>query len=220
ETNDEALKQQLWDLLYDKTYSVAKQLISNKKERSKAFSKIIDEYLESLPEDTTVDKDLAKRYYKEIQKKGSRRLVLDENVRLDGRQMREIRPISCEVNLLPSTHGSALFTRGETQSLSTVTLATKLDEQLIDGAMISGASKFILHYNFPGFSTGEVKPNRGPRRREVGHGNLAYRALAYVMPAPEENPYTVRVVSDILESNGSSSMATVCAGALALMDCG
>lgn len=220
ETNDEAFKQQLWDLLYEKTYNVAKQLIANKKERSKAFSKIIDEYLESLPEDTTVDKDMAKRYYKEIQKKAARRLVLEENVRLDGRKMREIRPISCEVNLLPSTHGSALFTRGETQSLSTVTLGTKLDEQLIDGAMISGSSKFILHYNFPGFSTGEVKPNRGPGRREVGHGNLAYRALKFVMPAPEDNPYTVRVVSDILESNGSSSMATVCAGALALMDSG
>lgn len=220
EVNDDALKQQLWDLLYDKTYNVAKQLISNKRERSKAFSQIIDDYLASLPEDTTVDKDLVKRYYKEIQKKASRRLVLDENVRLDGRKTREIRKITCEVDYLPSTHGSSVFTRGETQSLSTVTLGTKLDEQLIDGAMISGSSKFILHYNFPGFSTGEVKPNRGPGRREVGHGNLAFRALKQVMPAAEENPYTVRVVSDILESNGSSSMATVCAGSLALMDAG
>lgn len=220
EVHDDALKQQLWDLLYDKTYNVAKQTISNKKERSKAFSQILDDYLAALPEDTTVDKDLAKRYYKEIQKKASRRLVLDESVRLDGRKSREIRKITCEVDYLPSTHGSAVFTRGETQSLTTVTLGTKLDEQLIDGAMISGSSKFILHYNFPGFSTGEVKPNRGPGRREVGHGNLALRALKQVMPATDDNPYTVRVVSDILESNGSSSMATVCAGSLALMDAG
>ncbi len=133
---------------------------------------------------------------------------------------REIRPIWSEVDYLPSTHGSALFTRGETQSLTTVTLGTKLDEQMIDGAMISGSSKFILHYNFPGFSTGEVKPNRGPGRREVGHGNLAARALKQVLPPDEKNPYTIRVVSDILESNGSSSMATVCAGSLALMDAG
>ncbi len=220
EVNDAALKQQLWDLLYEKTYGVAKQLIANKRERSKAFSQILDDYLATLPEDTTTDKDLAKKYFKEIQKKAARRLVLDENVRLDGRKTREIRKITCEVDYLPSTHGSAVFTRGETQSLSTVTLGTKLDEQLIDGAMISGSSKFILHYNFPGFSTGEVKPNRGPGRREVGHGNLALRALKQVMPAAEENPYTVRVVSDILESNGSSSMATVCAGSLALMDAG
>lgn len=220
EVKDDVLRQQLWDLLYDKTYAVAKQLIANKKERSKAFSQIIDDYLAALPEDTTIDKDLVKRYYREIQKKASRRLVLDENVRLDGRKTKAVRQITCEVDYLPSTHGSAVFTRGETQSLSTVTLGTKLDEQLIDGAMISGSSKFILHYNFPGFSTGEVKPNRGPGRREIGHGNLAFRALKQVMPAMEDNPYTVRIVSDILESNGSSSMATVCAGSLALMDSG
>ncbi|HLT72460.1 MAG TPA: polyribonucleotide nucleotidyltransferase [Cyclobacteriaceae bacterium] len=220
EVHDDVLKQQLWDLLYDKTYNVAKQTISNKKERSNAFSKILEDYLAGLPEDTEVDKDLAKKYYKEIQKKASRRLVLDESVRLDGRKSREIRKITCEVDYLPSPHGSAVFTRGETQSLTTVTLGTKLDEQLIDGAMISGSSKFILHYNFPGFSTGEVKPNRGPGRREVGHGNLAFRALKQVMPPTEDNPYTVRIVSDILESNGSSSMATVCAGSLALMDAG
>lgn len=220
EVKDDALRQQLWDLMYDKVYSVAKRLIANKKERSKAFSEILDDYIASLPEDTTIDKDLVKRYYKEIQKKASRRLVLDENVRLDGRKTREVRKITCEVDYLPSPHGSALFTRGETQSLSTVTLGTKLDEQLIDGAMISGSSKFILHYNFPGFSTGEVKPNRGPGRREVGHGNLASRALKQVLPPTQDNPYTVRIVSDILESNGSSSMATVCAGSLALMDAG
>jgi polyribonucleotide nucleotidyltransferase len=134
--------------------------------------------------------------------------------------MTQIRPIWSEVNYLPTAHGSAVFTRGETQSLTTVTLGTKLDEQLIDNAMLSGTNKFILHYNFPGFSTGEAKPNRGPGRREVGHGNLAMRALKKVLPPAEENPYTLRVVSDILESNGSSSMATVCAGSLALMDAG
>lgn len=220
EKKDEALKQDLYKLLYDKTYAVALLLTSNKKERSKAFGKVYEEYLATLPEDTTVDKDLAKKYFKDIQKKASRNLVLNENVRLDGRKTNEVRQIWCEVDFLPSPHGSALFTRGETQSLTTVTLGTKLDQQLIDGAMISGSSKFILHYNFPGFSTGEVKPNRGPGRREVGHGNLANRALKQILPADAENPYTIRIVSDILESNGSSSMATVCAGSLALMDAG
>jgi len=220
EVNDENLREELWKLLYDKTYNVARRLTKNKKERSKAFSAVIDEYLASLPEDTTVDKDLAKHYYHDIQKKASRDLVLNENVRLDGRKTNEIRQIWSEVDYLPSTHGSAIFTRGETQSLTTVTLGTKLDEQLIDGAMFSGSNKFILHYNFPGFSTGEVKPNRGPGRREIGHGNLAYRALKQVLPPDAENPYAIRIVSDILESNGSSSMATVCAGSLALMDAG
>ena len=220
EKKDENLKEELWKLLYDKVYAHARQQITNKKLRSEGFSKIIDEYLESLPEDTTVDKDLAKHYYHDIQKKASRDLVLNEGVRLDGRKPNEIREIWSEVDYLPSPHGSAVFTRGETQSLTTVTLGTKLDQQMVDGAMISGSSKFILHYNFPGFSTGEVKPNRGPGRREVGHGNLALRALKQVLPADADNPYTIRVVSDILESNGSSSMATVCAGSLALMDAG
>ncbi len=220
EKKDENLKAELWKLLYDRTYTHAKQQINNKKLRSEGFSKIIDEYVESLPADTTVDKDLARHYYHEIQKKASRDLVLNEGVRLDGRKPKEIREIWSEVDYLPSPHGSALFTRGETQSLTTVTLGTKLDQQTIDGAMISGSSKFILHYNFPGFSTGEVKPNRGPGRREVGHGNLALRALRQVLPPEADNPYTIRVVSDILESNGSSSMATVCAGSLALMDAG
>jgi len=139
---------------------------------------------------------------------------------LDGRKLDEIRQITCEVDYLPSPHGSAVFTRGETQSLTTVTLGTKMDEQMIDSAMVSGYNRFMLHYNFPGFSTGEVKPNRGPGRREVGHGNLAMRALKKVLPSDANNPYTIRVVSDILESNGSSSMATVCAGTLALMDAG
>lgn len=220
EKKDENLKEELWKLLYDKVYAHARQQIANKKLRSEGFSKIIDEYLDGLPEDTTVDKDLAKRYYHDIQKKASRDLVLNEGVRLDGRKPSEIREIWSEVDYLPSPHGSAVFTRGETQSLTTVTLGTKLDQQMIDGAMISGSSKFILHYNFPGFSTGEVKPNRGPGRREVGHGNLALRALKQVLPPDADNPYTIRVVSDILESNGSSSMATVCAGSLALMDAG
>jgi polyribonucleotide nucleotidyltransferase len=220
EVKDEALKQQLFDLLYPKAYEVARRQIKNKKERSAAFSQILDDYLATLPEDTTINKDLVKRYYHDIHKKAARDLVLNEGIRLDGRNTKQIRPIYTEVDLLPSTHGSALFTRGETQSLTTVTLGTKLDEQLIDGAMFSGSNKFILHYNFPGFSTGEVKPNRGPGRREVGHGNLALRGLKQVLPADTENPYTIRVVSDILESNGSSSMATVCAGSLALMDAG
>jgi polyribonucleotide nucleotidyltransferase len=220
EDSDENLRQELWKLMYDKAYAAAGQLIANKSQRSEAFSSILDEYMAALPEDTTVNKLLVKQYYKEIQKKAARDLVLNKGVRLDGRKTKEIRDIWSEVDYLPSPHGSAIFTRGETQSLTTVTLGTKLDEQMIDGAMIEGSSKFILHYNFPGFSTGEVKPNRGPGRREVGHGNLAYRALKQVLPVDEKNPYTIRIVSDILESNGSSSMATVCAGSLALMDAG
>jgi polyribonucleotide nucleotidyltransferase len=220
ENNDEKLREELWKLLYDKAYGHANLRTVNKSLRAEGFSKIIDEYIAALPEDSTVDKDLVKKYYHDIQKKAARNLVLNEGVRLDGRKTNEIRPIWSEVDYLPSPHGSAVFTRGETQSLTTVTLGTKLDEQMIDGAMIEGSNKFILHYNFPGFSTGEVKPNRGPGRREIGHGNLALRALKQVIPADVDNPYTIRVVSDILESNGSSSMATVCAGALALMDAG
>lgn len=220
EVNDEALREELNKLLYPKVYAVAKQQIKNKKERGKAFAQIVEVYLAALPEDSTVDKTLVKRYYHDIEKKAARDLVLNEGIRLDGRNTKEIRPIWSEVDILPSAHGSALFTRGETQSLTTVTLGTKLDEQMVDGAMFEGSNKFILHYNFPGFSTGEVKPNRGPGRREVGHGNLALRGLKYVIPPDTENPYTIRVVSDILESNGSSSMATVCAGSLALMDSG
>ncbi|MBT1696800.1 polyribonucleotide nucleotidyltransferase [Fulvivirgaceae bacterium PWU4] len=220
ETHDENLKAELWKLLYDKTYGHAALKTANKSLRAEGFAKIIDDYIASLPEDSTIDKDLVKHYYHDIQKKAARNLVLNEGVRLDGRKTTEIRSIWSEVDYLPSPHGSAIFTRGETQSLTTVTLGTKLDEQMIDGAMIEGSNKFILHYNFPGFSTGEVKPNRGPGRREVGHGNLALRALKQVVPADADNPYTIRVVSDILESNGSSSMATVCAGALALMDAG
>ena len=220
EVHDENLREELWKLFYDKAYDVAGLLTANKSDRSNAFSKIVEDYIEALPADTTISKDMVKHYYHDIQKKAARDLVLNKNVRLDGRTTKEIRQIWSEVGYLPQPHGSALFTRGETQSLTSVTLGTKLDEQMIDGAMIEGSSKFILHYNFPGFSTGEVKPNRGPGRREVGHGNLAFRALKQVLPPDEKNPYTIRIVSDILESNGSSSMATVCAGSLALMDAG
>ncbi len=149
-----------------------------------------------------------------------RNMILDDKLRLDGRKLNEIRPIWCEVNYLPSAHGSSVFTRGETQSLTSVTLGTKLDQQTVDGVFYEGSNKFMLHYNFPAFSTGEVKANRGLGRREIGHGNLAMRALKQVIPTGDDNPYTIRVVSDILESNGSSSMATVCAGTLALMDAG
>lgn len=220
ETNDEELQTEMMEKLYDQVYDVAKQTIKNKKIRTESFSKIKENYIESLPEDHGKDAFLINKYFHDIEKKAARNLVLEGGVRLDGRKMDEIRPIWSEVNYLPTAHGSAIFTRGETQSLTTVTLGTKLDEQMIDSAMVSGTNKFLLHYNFPGFSTGEVRPNRGPGRREVGHGNLAHRALKKVLPSVEENPYTVRVVSDILESNGSSSMATVCAGSLALMDAG
>jgi len=220
ETHDEELKAEMFEKLYDQVYEVAKKTISNKSERGAAFKQVKEDYLESLPEDHEKDTSLISKYFHDIEKKAARALVLNENVRLDGRDMNQIRPIWSEVNYLPTAHGSAIFTRGETQSLTSVTLGTKLDEQMIDNAMEKGFNKFILHYNFPGFSTGEVRPNRGPGRREVGHGNLAHRALKKVLPPVDDNPYTVRVVSDILESNGSSSMATVCAGSLALMDAG
>ena len=220
ETHDEELRNEMNEKLYNKVFEVAKKQIANKKERTDAFKNIKEEYIESLGEEQEKDPFLIDKYFHDIEKKAARSLVLDERVRLDGRQMDEIRPIWSEVDYLPTAHGSAIFTRGETQSLTTVTLGTKLDEQMIDNAMVTGSNKFILHYNFPGFSTGEVRPNRGPGRREVGHGNLAQRSLKKVLPSVEDNPYTVRIVSDILESNGSSSMATVCAGSLALMDAG
>lgn len=221
EENDDTLKQTVFDALYTKVYEVCKLGNANKHGRGDALKAIRDEYIATYPEDTPDQtKSLIKKYFHEIEYEASRRMVLDEKVRLDGRKTDEIRPIWCEVDCLPSAHGSAVFTRGETQSLTSVTLGTKMDEQLIDGAFISGTNKFMLHYNFPGFSTGEVKPNRGIGRREVGHGNLAMRSLKKVLPNGGDYPYTVRVVSDILESNGSSSMATVCAGSLALMDAG
>lgn len=220
EVHDPELKERLYKELYDKVYEVAKRGNPNKQERKENFTAIKDEWVEALPEEHEIDLDLVDKYFHDIEKDAARNLVLNEKIRLDGRKLDEIRPIWCEVDYLPAAHGSAVFTRGETQSLTTVTLGTKLDEQIIDQAMVTGVNKFILHYNFPGFSTGEVRPNRGPGRREVGHGNLAMRALKVVMPSQDELPYTIRIVSDILESNGSSSMATVCAGALALMDTG
>ncbi|MCK5704575.1 MAG: polyribonucleotide nucleotidyltransferase, partial [Cyclobacteriaceae bacterium] len=220
ETNDEELRAEINEKLYDQVYDVAKQTIANKKDRQEAFDKVKEAYIESLPEDHEKDSFLISKYFHDVEKKAARNLVLDERVRLDGREMDQIRPIWSEVDYLPGAHGSAIFTRGETQSLTSVTLGTKLDEKMIDNAMFSGTTKFLLHYNFPGFSTGEVRPNRGPGRREIGHGNLAHRALKKVLPSDDQNPYTIRVVSDILESNGSSSMATVCAGSLALMDAG
>lgn len=220
EENDEDLRKKVWDETYDKCYQTAKSLIANKHQREDAFAAVIDGFLEQFTEEDEVNETLVKRYYHDVQKEASRRLVLDENVRLDGRRTDEIRPITCEIDPLPATHGSALFTRGETQSLTTVTLGTKLDEKIIDDVLVQGTEKFTLHYNFPPFATGEAKASRGISRREIGHGNLAHRALKNMMPPDSENPYAVRVVSDILESNGSSSMATVCAGTLALMDAG
>ena len=220
ETHDEELKKFLTENYYDKFYAVAKLANPSKNGRRESFRAVEAEYFDALPEDSTVNKSLAKTYFHDIEKEAVRQMVITERFRLDGRKLDEIRQITCEVDYLPSPHGSAVFTRGETQSLTTVTLGTKMDEQMIDSAMVSGYNRFMLHYNFPGFSTGEVKPNRGPGRREVGHGNLAMRALKKVLPADVDNPYTIRIVSDILESNGSSSMATVCAGTLALMDAG
>ena len=223
EVNDLEFKAQMHEAAYQKCYDFAKQGIPNKHMRSEGFEAIKAEFVESLAlaEDELKEKSfMIDRYFHDIEKEAMRDMVLTERTRLDGRKLDEIRPIWCEVDYLPSAHGSSIFTRGETQSLSTVTLGTKLDEQLIDGAVIEGTRNFMLHYNFPGFATGEVKGNRGLSRREIGHGNLAWRALKYVIPTGPENPYTIRVVSDILESNGSSSMATVCAGTLALMDAG
>ena len=180
---------------------------------------IIDRYIESLPEEERDEKTpLVKRYYHDVEKEAVRRCILDEGIRLDGRKTTEIRPIWCEVDYIPGPHGSAVFTRGETQSLSTVTLGTKLDEKILDDVLNQGRERFLLHYNFPPFSTGEAKAQRGVGRREIGHGNLAHRALKRMFP--DDFPYVCRVVSDILESNGSSSMATVCAGTLALLDAG
>ncbi len=221
ENNDEELKQLVHDFCYAKAYETARNLITAKHERSEAFEKIEADFFETLPEDIRDEKKpLVKRYYHDVMKKAVRDMILNERIRLDGRKTDDIRPIWCEVDYLPSAHGSAVFTRGETQSLTTVTLGTKLDDQIIDGAVFEGTNKFILHYNFPPFSTGEAKPIRGTGRREIGHGNLAMRALKNMIIRDDSNPYTIRVVSDILESNGSSSMATVCAGSLALMDAG
>ncbi len=220
EAHDEELRTAVRAYCYDKIYAVARRQNPNKKNRSDDFRAIRDEYLATFLDGSGVNVGLVKTYFHDLQSEASRRLVLDERARLDGRALDQIRPILAEAGYLPGPHGSALFTRGETQSLTTVTLGTKTDEQIVDQTMYQGYSKFLLHYNFPGFSTGEVKPNRGAGRREIGHGNLAHRSLKKVLPSGEDNPYTIRIVSDILESNGSSSMASVCAGTMALMDAG
>ncbi|MFN4123245.1 MAG: polyribonucleotide nucleotidyltransferase [Flavobacteriales bacterium] len=221
EENDETLKAAIFGFCMDKLKVVAASGTANKKLRSEMFKAVKEEFVATLSEEEVEEKKaLIGKYFHDAEKKAVRDVILDEGKRLDGRGLADIRPIWCEVDYLPSAHGSAIFTRGETQSLTTVTLGTKMDEQMIDGAVFEGTNTFMLHYNFPSFSTGEARPNRGTSRREIGHGNLALRALKPMLPASTENPYTIRVVSDILESNGSSSMATVCAGTLALMDAG
>ncbi len=224
---DEDIRKAVRDFCYDKCYALAKAA-KPKHEREDGFTAICDEYIATLPEPQNIEEResydkkvaLAKRYYHDVEKEAMRNLILDEGIRLDGRATDQVRPIWCEVDYLPCAHGSAIFTRGETQSLATVTLGTKMDMKERDEVLIQGEDQFVLHYNFPPFATGEAKPQRGVGRREVGHGNLAMRALKPVIPMAPENPYAVRIVSDILESNGSSSMASVCGGCLALMDAG
>ena len=225
EVNDEELREQVKTTCYQPAYNVTKQALE-KHARAEAFEKIREdfklEYAAAHPEltdDELAEKNaLVDRYYHDVEKDAMRRCILDEGIRLDGRKTTDIRPIWCEVSALPMPHGSAIFTRGETQSLSTTTLGTKLDEKMVDNVLDKSYMRFLLHYNFPPFSTGEAKAQRGIGRREIGHGHLAWRGLKGQIPA--DYPYTVRVVSDILESNGSSSMATVCAGCLSLMDAG
>jgi polyribonucleotide nucleotidyltransferase len=219
ETDDFNLLDKVRKACYDQAYSVAKSGNPDKKARKEAFGEIRNTFLESLEEEFRSEKSfLLGKYLQKVEKEAIRNVVLNEGIRLDGRSTTDIRPIWSEIDYLPSVHGSALFTRGETQSLSTVTLGTALDVNRIDNVTFQGSEKFYLHYNFPPYSTGEARPIRGVSRREIGHGNLAQRALKGMIPA--ENPYTIRIVSEILESNGSSSMATVCAGTLALMDAG
>ena len=225
EVNDEELREQVKTACYQPAYDVTKQALE-KHARAEAFEKIREDFkLEyaaahaELTDDELAEKNaLIDRYYHDVEKDAMRRCILDEGIRLDGRKTTDIRPIWCEVSALPMPHGSAIFTRGETQSLSTTTLGTKLDEKMVDNVLDKSYMRFLLHYNFPPFSTGEAKAQRGIGRREIGHGHLAWRGLKGQIPA--DYPYTVRVVSDILESNGSSSMATVCAGCLSLMDAG
>ena len=226
EVNDEDLRKDLHDVCYAKAYAIAAEGNRDKHAREEAFTEIRENYKEQyaaahseLTDEELAEKnELIDRYYHDVERDAMRRCILDEGKRLDGRQTTEIRPIWCEHEPLPGPHGSAIFTRGETQALATCTLGTKLDEKMIDDVLEKGYMRFLLHYNFPPFSTGEAKAQRGIGRREIGHGHLAWRGLKGQIPA--DYPYTVRVVSDILESNGSSSMATVCAGTLALMDAG
>jgi len=219
ESHSEEVRARVFEVAMEKCKDVARMGLANKSKRTELFDAIKDEVKASFSEEEIAEASkFISTYFSEVKKKAVRWVMLNERKRLDGRNFDEIRPIWAEVDYLPMVHGSAVFTRGETQSLTTVTLGGKMDEQLIDGATFKGTEKFLLHYNFPPFSTGEAKPLRGTSRREIGHGNLALRALKPVLP--EDNPYTIRIVSDILESNGSSSMATVCAGTLALMDSG
>lgn len=216
----ESIKKEAADYFRDRIYEIAKNP-TNKAERSSAFSELLQGYLDQFEEEELeAKKALIKDAFNDLKKDVIRNMILEDGQRLDGRGLDEVRDIDVAVDYLPAVHGSSVFTRGETQSLTSITLGSSLDRQMIDGVMFETYEKFILHYNFPPFSTGETKPVRGPGRREIGHGHLAERSLRKVMPPDDENPYTVRVVSDILESNGSSSMATVCAGSLALMDAG
>lgn len=218
ETHNEEIRKKVWEETYDKVYEVAKSP-SSKEERHDKFAEVLENFLAQYSEEERAEVEgFAKVYYHDVEKEAMRQMILNEGIRLDGRTPQTIRPIWSEVDYLPGAHGSAIFTRGETQSLTAVTLGSIKDANMVDSVAINYDQKFFLHYNFPPFSTGEARPLRGTSRREVGHGNLAQRALAGMIPT--ENPYTIRVVSDILESNGSSSMATVCAGTLALMDAG
>jgi len=220
EKHDEDLKAKLIEFCEPKLFEATRKYNANKKIRNQDVSAVLDAFTENLSEEELLEKKpLIKRYFHDIHKEVVRQVVLQDRIRLDGRKLDEIRPIWGEVDYLPSAHGSSIFTRGETQSLTTVTLGTSQDEQIIDGVVFEGKNRFLLHYNFPPFSTGENKMMR-VGRREIGHGNLALRALKPMLPPESENPYTIRIVSDILESNGSSSMATVCAGSMALMDAG
>ncbi|MGL5261243.1 MAG: polyribonucleotide nucleotidyltransferase [Bacteroides sp.] len=219
EENDEELSKAVHEACYDKAYAVAASGNTNKHERSEAFEAIREEFKAQFSEEELEEKEaLINKYYHDVEKEAMRRCILDEGKRLDGRETTKVRPIWSEVGCLPGPHGSAIFTRGETQALCTVTLGTKSDEKIIDDVLCNGRERFLLHYNFPPFSTGEARPQRGVSRREIGHGNLAHRALKKMLPA--DYPYVIRLMSDILESNGSSSMATVCGGTLALMDAG
>ena len=219
EVNDEELRKDVREKTYAKTYELAKSCNTDKHSRGENFKAVREEYKATFSEEELEEKAaLIDRYYHDVEKEAMRRAILDEGIRLDGRKTTEIRPIWSEVGYLPGPHGSSIFTRGETQSLCTVTLGTKQDEKIIDESLVQGKERFLLHYNFPPFSTGEARAQRGVGRREIGHGNLACRALKGMIP--DNYPYVVRVVSDILESNGSSSMASVCAGTLALMDAG
>lgn len=226
EVNDEDLRKQVTDECYQPAYAIAEAGNHDKHQREEDFTKIREDFKEryaaahaDMPADELEEKNaLIDRYYNDVERDAMRRCILDEGKRLDGRRTTEIRPIWCEAGPLPMPHGSAIFTRGETQALATTTLGTRLDEKMVDDVLDKSYQRFLLHYNFPPFSTGEAKAQRGVGRREIGHGHLAWRALKNQIPA--DFPYTVRIVSDILESNGSSSMATVCAGTLSLLDAG